>query len=278
MAAAGMRSAREQRGEARGLLLLPRRREHEVVDVEQALRVDDASFDRAVLERRRRQRIRPRLAREVDRAAARVVGEDLARPLHAGQRERLRLHLVAARRDVGEPALLAGGDRHRDGRRERRDEHREDHRGAALASGASSQREQPREHEAVVEDELDPHGARQPVLAARRPSLRPASVVGERLHAERRDVIDQRVGGAARGRRGCRAAARTAPRARRRARDSRCAGPRRRARARTPALRARTRARCCRRRRPAASTRPPRAARRCAPAAAAPGAGRPRAA
>ncbi len=78
-------------------------------------------------------RVRPRLAQEVDGAGACVVREDLPRPLHAGERERLRLHLVAAVADVGEPALLVGGERDGDGRGERRDEHREDEGGAALA-------------------------------------------------------------------------------------------------------------------------------------------------
>ncbi len=64
---------------------------------------------------------------------ARVVVEDLSRPLHARHHERLRLHLVAAMLDRPAPSLLIGEHRHRDGGRKRRDEHREDDRGAALA-------------------------------------------------------------------------------------------------------------------------------------------------
>ena len=47
--------------------------EREVVEIEAPLRVLDAAFDRAVGERRGRQRKRPGLAQVVERAAARVV-------------------------------------------------------------------------------------------------------------------------------------------------------------------------------------------------------------
>ena len=83
-------------------------REAECIDVEASLRVDDHAPDLAVFHRNRRQRERPRLAQVVEVRAAGVVVEQLPRPLHAGYRERLRLHVVAAALDRPVPALLVG--------------------------------------------------------------------------------------------------------------------------------------------------------------------------
>ena len=120
----------EERGEA---CVLGRRgsREAERVDVEASLRVDDRAADLAILHRNRRQRERPRFAQMIDVRAAGVVVEYLPRPQHARHRERLRLHLVAAKLHRPAPTLLVGEYRRRDGGRQRRDQHREDDRGAA---------------------------------------------------------------------------------------------------------------------------------------------------
>ncbi len=64
----------------------------------------------------------------------RVLVQDLAGPLHAGHRERLRLHLVAPVLDGARPALLIREHGDRDHCGKRRQDHRQDHGAAALAT------------------------------------------------------------------------------------------------------------------------------------------------
>jgi hypothetical protein len=64
--------------------------------VEPSLRIGDGAANFAVFHRDGRQRERPRLAEVIDVGATPVVLDDLPRPLQAGHRERLRLHLIAA--------------------------------------------------------------------------------------------------------------------------------------------------------------------------------------
>ena len=134
--------------------------EAERVDVEASLRIDDGAADLAVLHGNRWQRERPRLAEMIDLGPAPVLVEDLPRPLHAGHRERLRLHLVAAVLDGAAPTLLLGEHRRRDGSGQRGDQHREDDRGAARS--ASSQRQPSLDHFAVGERQRDPDRTREP--------------------------------------------------------------------------------------------------------------------
>ena len=70
----------------------------------------------------------------------RVVLQDLPRPLDAGDRQRLRLHLVAPVLHAAAPALLVGEHGRRDGRGERSDQHRQNDRGAARVRGDRRQR------------------------------------------------------------------------------------------------------------------------------------------
>ena len=134
-------------------------------------------------------------------AAARIVVEDLPRPLDAGERQRLRLHLVAAVADVGEPALLVRGERDGHRRRQRGDQHREDQRGAARALSAMraaaviaarSQRSMRAPSSSVS---VRRTRARQVVLAEQRPAFAPAAVAREVLEVEPRDAGDERIDG-----------------------------------------------------------------------------------
>ena len=104
----------------------------QIVRVQQALRVDDSARDRPVVDGRRGQRQRPRLAGMVDDRRAAVHIENLPRPRDARERDRLRLDLVAPIRDLRRPLGLSSGKRHRYGGGECCDQHRDDQRKAAL--------------------------------------------------------------------------------------------------------------------------------------------------
>ena len=104
--------------------------------------------------------------------------DDLARPLHAGHRERLRLHLIATVRVLGDPALLLPEQRRRDRRGQRGEQHREDD---GRAAGAAPPRRGPHQrsasHRSIASPDasvsIDAHRARQVGFAGERPAVDP---------------------------------------------------------------------------------------------------------